>query len=205
MTMIMLFEKLKQIGISCAIATLFPLTVHYAIHLIKDEPTFKFSKAEELAALVKEGNETHDGSLVVPIEIKTAQGTFSWHAKFSGNDNNVAEIREKERAKSARSKELWREQEAETNEWSSTVRYQYDRIYFIIAILVGLLGLFIGLMMRAGSVGLGLLFGGLFTIMNGYFHFWTNMSPLIKFLALLIPILAIIYWGIVSYTKLERE
>jgi hypothetical protein len=67
------------------------------------------------------------------------------------------------------------------------------RIYlFAVAVPVGLVAIIIGSLVPIMSIGQGLIFGGILTIVDGYAYNWVQMFDWFKFLSLLVALVVII-------------
>ncbi len=77
----------------------------------------------------------------------------------------------------------------------------YKRNVFIILITIGVLITIFGLFLKdVPSVYLGLMFGGIISILQGIIRYWANMNEYLRFVILGI-LLAILIW--ISYKKLK--
>lgn len=77
-------------------------------------------------------------------------------------------------------------------------RKKYSRNIFIITAIVGILGIAVGaILFSVEAVGAGLMFGGLLTIIYGNVRYWEFFDKVMKFVILLIGLVALIgigYW-----------
>jgi len=71
---------------------------------------------------------------------------------------------------------------------------------FRIAVPMGLFALVIGALLRGQATGTGLMFGGIFSVCDGYFNGWSELSDVLKFPSLLAAFIVLIAIG---YLKLE--
>jgi hypothetical protein len=70
-----------------------------------------------------------------------------------------------------------------------------DRL-FAVAVPVGLLAIIIGSLMGATAVSPGLMFGGIFTVIEGYEFCWDKVPEPVRFASLFVTIALLIYIGI---------
>ena len=78
----------------------------------------------------------------------------------------------------------------------------FQRHLFTVAVPLGLLAVAAGAFLLSPAMGTGLMFGGIFSVCDGYFNYWSELSHTWKFLSLLagfIVLLAVGFW------KLERK
>lgn len=76
---------------------------------------------------------------------------------------------------------------------------QYSSMYFIIALVIGLITVGISVAMKLPSVSAGLMAGGSIVIIVGVMQYWQHSSDLLRFILLGIA-LAILIW--IGYKKL---
>lgn len=73
---------------------------------------------------------------------------------------------------------------------------------FEVAVPLGLVALTIGAFLSLPAIGTGLMFGGLFSVCDGYFNYWSQLSDALKFGSLLIAFVLLLFLG---YRRLERK
>jgi hypothetical protein len=78
----------------------------------------------------------------------------------------------------------------------------FQRQLLTVAVPLGLIALAAGAFLLSPAMGAGLMFGGIFSVCDGYFNYWSELSHTWKFLSLLaafVVLLAVGFW------KLERK
>ncbi len=78
-------------------------------------------------------------------------------------------------------------------------RKQHQMHLFFTAVPVGLIAIIAGTFIRVPALGPGMVFGGVFTLAEGYLFNWQELSDPIKFVSLLI---ALVVLGITAYRRL---
>ena len=78
----------------------------------------------------------------------------------------------------------------------------FEKHLFAIAVPVGLITLIIGAFLPIAATGTGLMFGGIFSICDGYFNYWSELSSPLKFFSMLAAFIVLLFVG---YRKLERK
>jgi hypothetical protein len=78
----------------------------------------------------------------------------------------------------------------------------FERRLFAVAVPLGLVALAVGAFLRLPAIGTGLMFGGLFSVCDGYFNYWSQLSDALKFGSLMIAFLLLLFLG---YRRLERK
>jgi hypothetical protein len=79
--------------------------------------------------------------------------------------------------------------------------YVFEEHLFAVAVPVGLLAIVVGAFLPIQAIGTGLMFGGIFSVCDGYFNYWSELSAQLKFLSLLAAFVVLI---VVGYRKLEK-
>ncbi len=72
---------------------------------------------------------------------------------------------------------------------------------FIVAVPIGLGAIVLGGLGTVQAIGTGLMFGGIFTLTEGYCLYWSELQDWMRFLSLLVAFAVLIYVG---YRKLEK-
>ncbi len=78
----------------------------------------------------------------------------------------------------------------------------FERHLFAVAVPCGLLAIVVGALFLTPAIGAGLMFGGLFSVCDGYFNYWSELSATLKFLSLLAAFIVLL---VVGYRKIERR
>jgi hypothetical protein len=65
---------------------------------------------------------------------------------------------------------------------------------------IGLAALLAGSFLRVHAIGTGLMFGGIFSIADGYFNYWSELNDALKFASMAAAFVILL---LVGYTKLE--
>ncbi len=86
-------------------------------------------------------------------------------------------------------------------EWNKDSE-QFRKSYFIIAIIVGLIGLVIGLYLKNGPVAIGLMAGSVIVMIMGTVQYWGQMSDRTKFIFSGIVLLVLIF---IAYKKFSKR
>ena len=65
-----------------------------------------------------------------------------------------------------------------------------------------MVALLVGTFLRLQATGTGLMFGGIFAVIDGYCNYWDHLSAGFKFISLLAAFIVLIFVG---YRRLERK
>ena len=72
---------------------------------------------------------------------------------------------------------------------------------FIVAVPIGIAAIIVGALASIQAIGTGLMFGGIFTVMDGYCWYWSELQDWMRFLSLLAAFVVLIFIG---YRKLAK-
>jgi hypothetical protein len=72
----------------------------------------------------------------------------------------------------------------------------YEDRMFAVAVPVGLLAIIIGSLMGASAVSPGLMFGGIFSVIEGYEVCWDKVPETVRFASLLVAFALLVFIGI---------
>ena len=78
----------------------------------------------------------------------------------------------------------------------------FEKHLFAVAVPLGLITIIVGAFLGVQAIGTGLMFGGIFSVSDGYFNYWSELSPQLKFSSLLAAFIVLL---VVGYRKLEKK
>jgi hypothetical protein len=76
---------------------------------------------------------------------------------------------------------------------------RYQKHLFYVAVPVGIAAIIVGAFVSIPAIGPGLVFGGVFTLIQGYWFYWAELEAWIKFLSILIALAALLF---TAYSRL---
>ena len=82
------------------------------------------------------------------------------------------------------------------------VEKAFEQHLFFVAVPLGLITIIVGAFLPIPAIGTGLMFGGIFSVCDGYYNYWSELSSLWKFLSLLAAFVVLL---VVGYKKLEKK
>ena len=91
---------------------------------------------------------------------------------------------------------------AEKQEERRILEKRFQQHLFAVAVPLGLVALLVGAFLRLPAMGTGLMFGGIFSICDGYFNYWSELADVLKFVSLLIAFILLLFLG---YRRLEKK
>jgi uncharacterized membrane protein YphA (DoxX/SURF4 family) len=71
----------------------------------------------------------------------------------------------------------------------------FFRALILVATPLGIAVIFIGSYLRFHSIGMGLIFGGIFSITNAYWGYWNHLDDWIQYLSLLLGFCLLVFVG----------
>jgi hypothetical protein len=78
----------------------------------------------------------------------------------------------------------------------------FEKHLFAVAVPLGLIIVIVGAFLPIPAIGTGLMFGGIFSVCDGYFNYWSELSAQLKFFSLLAAFIVLL---VVGYRKLEKK
>ena len=78
----------------------------------------------------------------------------------------------------------------------------FEKHLFAVAVPLGLITIIVGAFLPLPAIGTGLMFGGIFSVCDGYFNYWSELSAQLKFFSLLAAFIVLLAVG---YRKLEKK
>ena len=82
---------------------------------------------------------------------------------------------------------------------------RFARHLFFVATPLGLAAIIIGAVTAVEAIGTGLMFGGIFTVIEGYFWYWSDLPPWMRFLSLLVAFGILILIGYRQFARRDRK
>ena len=98
-----------------------------------------------------------------------------------------------------------RQLEAEQNRLDNSRRdaeKRFETRLFFVAVPFGIIAIGTGAFLSIQAIGTGLMFGGIFSIVDGYINYWSELSDGLRFISLLIAFIVLI---IVGYKKIGNK
>jgi len=138
-------------------------------------------------------------ALIFPIMVHYGVSTFvpspSWHDRYSGNYNqNYYNATLEEKAK------LDQERKQLDIEWKAKEK-RFQRALFFVAVPLGIAAILVGSLAAIQAVGTGLMFGGIFLLLDGYMIYWSELPDSMRFLSLLMAFIVLMWIG---YRKIAK-
>lgn len=91
-------------------------------------------------------------------------------------------------------KQLAKERKDQTKRFQMTL--------FFVAVPLGLIVLILGAFLPFRAIGAGLMFAGIFSICDGYFNYWSEISDILKFISSFCAFITLVIIGLL---KIEQK
>jgi len=78
----------------------------------------------------------------------------------------------------------------------------FKKHLFFTAITAGILAIIVGAFIQVEAIGMGLIFGGIFCICNGFMNYWPQLNDIWRFVSLALAFIALL---IVGHKKIEKR
>jgi len=137
-------------------------------------------------------------AIIFPMMIHYGVSTFFPEPKWS--DYNVQGIYDPQATPEQKHQKQVEQQQKQEQRRAATKQFQ--KHLFFVAIPLGLAAILCGAFMRVQATGTGLMFGGIFSIGNGYFNYWSELADGLRFASLLAAFLVLLFVG---YKKIEKK
>ncbi|MDD5020397.1 MAG: hypothetical protein PHH75_05950 [Candidatus Omnitrophica bacterium] len=72
---------------------------------------------------------------------------------------------------------------------------QFQRALFSVAAPLGIVAIVLGSLISIQAIGTGLMFGGIFSVLDGYFNYWSELPDGARFISLLLAFIVLVYVG----------
>jgi len=138
-------------------------------------------------------------AIVLPMLVHYGVSTFSPRPKL--RDYQVEDYYQRERDASPEEKVRLRAEKRELDRERREARERFEEHLFYVAVPVGIGAIIAGSLISIPAIGTGLMFGGIFTTIEGYCWYWSELHDWMRFLSLLAAFIVLIYIG---YRKLPK-
>jgi hypothetical protein len=139
-------------------------------------------------------------AIILPMLVHYGVSTFTPGPNWRDYHYQAGYYQRLQKATPEEKAKLQQEREKSDAEYRDTQK-RFQRHLFSVAIPVGIATIFLGAINPVQAIGTGLMFGGIFTLVDGYCWYWSELQDLIRFLSLLAAFLVLIFVG---YRKLAK-
>ena len=139
-------------------------------------------------------------AIIFPLMIHYGVSTFSPEPRWK--DYQVKNYYEQYKDSSPEEKAKLKAEQNRLNEEKREKEFSFQRHLFFVAVPIGILAVIMGAFLPIQAIGTGLMFGGIFSVCDGFFNYWSELSDLLRFLSLLVAFIVLL---IIGYKKLEAR
>lgn len=138
-------------------------------------------------------------AVIFPMMIHYGVATFVPEPKWENfynyedlqyNQNMTQQERQQAQAQKKQQRQAWKHEQK-----------KFQRMLFSVAAPVGVLAIIFGALMPIQAVGTGLMFGGIFSVLDGYMNYWSELPDGARFISLLVAFGVLVYIGIKKLAK----
>jgi len=138
-------------------------------------------------------------AIILPMLIHYGVSTFT--PRPSWRDYQVDNYYQEHKNASDLEKTKLEAQRKELYEKRRIDEQRFQRHLFFVAVPIGIAAIIIGSIIAIQAVGTGLMFGGIFTLADGYICYWSELPDFMRFISLLVAFVVLIFIG---YRKLAK-
>ena len=140
-------------------------------------------------------------AIILPMLIHYGVSTFSpspkWQDYYAYNNISIDYNTQTKEERAQYQKEQQKKQER-----FRAHQKTFQRNLFYVATPIGIAAIIIGSALAVQAVGAGLIFGGIFTLVDGYCCYWSELADWMRFLSLLAAFIVLITVG---YSKMNEK
>ncbi|MBU0477962.1 TMEM14 family protein [bacterium] len=138
-------------------------------------------------------------AVVLPMMVHYGVSTFSPRVKWQ--DYQIENYSQRyKRATPAEKVKLEKEKSQLTKQRKEHEK-RFEKHLFFVAAPIGIAAIIVGSVIAVQSIGTGLIFGGIFTLLNGYCWYWSELQDWMRFLSLLVAFVILIFIGYRKFGK----
>lgn len=138
-------------------------------------------------------------AIIFPMLVHYGVSTFSPAPKWSDRYQYYSQAKY-QNATPAEKVKIEQDRKNAEETWKQKEKTFQSNLFFV-AVPVGILAIIVGVFSPIQAIGTGLMFGGIFTLTEGYMCYWSELQDWMRFLSLLAAFIVLICVG---YRKLAK-
>jgi hypothetical protein len=138
-------------------------------------------------------------AIILPMMVHYGVSTFSPAPKWQDRYDAYSYQRY-DKATPEQRAQMDKERKEEDRIWRQKEKVFQSRL-FGVAVPVGIISIIIGANLSIQAIGTGLMFGGIFSLTEGYMMYWSELQDWMRFVSLIVAFIVLIYVG---YRKLAK-
>lgn len=136
-------------------------------------------------------------AIIFPVMVHYGVSTFvpapKWQEHYTSyRDYSNATVEQKAK--------MDQERQAREAEWTAREK-RFQSVLFFVAVPLGIAAILFGSLAAIQAIGTGMMFGGIFLLLDGYCNYWSEMADSMRFVSLLLAFIVLLYVG---YRKLSK-
>lgn len=139
-------------------------------------------------------------AIIFPMMIHYGVSTFSPQPKWE--DYQVDNYYERHKRATTAEQEKMEAEKNRLHEQREVAEKRFQKRLFFAAVPLGITAVVVGAFLSIQAIGTGLMFGGIFSVCDGYFNYWSRLADPLKFASMLLAFIVLI---IIGYKKLEQK
>ncbi len=139
-------------------------------------------------------------AIVFPMMIHYGVSTFSSQPKWK--DYQIKNYHERHKRATPEEQEKLEAEKNRLEGQRKKAEKQFQKHLFFVAVPLGIIAIVVGAFLSIQAIGTGLMFGGIFSVCNGYRNYWSELADPLKFISMLLAFIVLL---MVGYKKLEKK
>ncbi|OPX29106.1 MAG: hypothetical protein B1H08_04580 [Candidatus Omnitrophica bacterium 4484_171] len=139
-------------------------------------------------------------AIIFPMMIHYGVSTFSPKPKWK--DYQIKNYYERYKEANPQEKKQLRAEKNKLENRREKAEKSFQKHLFFVAVPLGIIAIVAGAFLSIQAIGTGLMFGGIFSICDGYANYWYALGDPLKFASMLLAFIVLISIG---YKKLDNK
>ncbi|MFA5039111.1 MAG: hypothetical protein WC732_05460 [Candidatus Omnitrophota bacterium] len=138
-------------------------------------------------------------AVIFPLMIHYGVATFVHEPKWE-DFHRYEDVRDRQGMSQQEKQQVQAAKKQQREAW----RYEqkrFQRALFSVAAPLGVVAIIFGAFIPVQAVGTGLMFGGIFSVLDGYVNYWSELPDGARFFSLVIAFVVLLYIGIRKLAK----
>lgn len=139
-------------------------------------------------------------TIIFPMMIHYGVSTFTPAPKWK--DYQIENYYEKHKRATPEEQKRLEAEKSQLTEQREAAEKRFQKYLFFVAVPLGITAIVVGAFLSIQAVGTGLMFGGIFSVCDGYCNYWSRLADPLKFASMLLAFIVLL---VVGYKKLEKK
>ena len=138
-------------------------------------------------------------AVLFPLTIHYGVSTFSPAPKWE--DYQVKHYHTHYQNASQEEQTKLEEEQSQLDEKRKEHEKRFQRHLFFVTTPMGILAIILGSFIAVQAVGSGLMFGGIFCLIDGYINYWSELPDSMRFVSLLMALIVLVFIGFKKFRE----